>query len=93
MADRNEIREVLQEWLENPAWKSYYEDAPSDRCRDFIALEFFYSDTEDEETAREMDAVEAELAAEDLRHLVLYAGNNPRKAALLRRIAALESGE
>ncbi len=83
----------ISEWLENPAWREYYEDAPSDRCRKFIALEFRYSDTEDDETAKQMDAVEAELSVQDLRYLARYAGNNPRKADLMKRIAALEAGK
>ena len=84
------INTVLQEWLENPAWKAYYEEAPSDRCREFIALEFYYSDTEDEETAQNMDKIEAGLGIEDLKHLAEYAGNNPRKAALIRKIETLQ---
>ena len=84
------INTVLQEWLENPAWKAYYEEAPSDRCREFIALEFYYSDTEDEETAQNMDKIEAGLGIEDLKHLAKYAGNNPRKAALIRKIETLQ---
>ena len=91
----NEIRSTLQDWLRNPAWKAYYDEAPSDRCRKFIALEFRYSDTEEEETAQEMDRIETELNADDLRYLAEHAGNNPRKAALMRKIWALQnkSGE
>jgi len=85
-----EIQSTLQNWLRNPAWKAYFDEAPSDRCKEFIALEFYYSDTEDEETAQKMDQIEAELNIDDLRHLVKYAGNNPRKAALIHRIEKLQ---
>ena len=93
MADTNEIKEVLQEWLENPGWRKYYEEAPTDECRAFIALEFYYSDTEDEEVSEKMDEIEATLGVEDLKHLARYAGDNPRKGALLRKIAEMESAQ
>lgn len=91
MAGTNEIRKTLQEWLENPAWSRYYDTAPSERCREFIALEFYYSDTEDEAAAVKMDEIETTLNINDLKHLVRYAGSNPRKGALLRRIAEMET--
>lgn len=81
------------EWLENPHWKKYYEEAPSDACRQYIALDFRYSDTEDEEVAEEMDTLLEKLREEDLRHLAAYAGNNPQKAALLKRAEELEKRE
>ena len=81
----------IREWLENPYWKKYYEEAPSDQCREYIALEFRYSDTEDETLAEEMDALLETLGAEDLRHLAAYAGNNPEKMVLLRRAEELEN--
>ena len=80
----------ISEWLENPHWKKYYEEAPSDTCRQYIALDFRYSDTEDEEVAEEMDALLEKLRAEDFRHLAACAGNNPQKAAFLKRAEELE---
>lgn len=80
----------IREWLENPYWKKYYEEAPSDQCREYIALEFRYSDTEDEEIAEEMDALLGMLKAEGLRHLAAYAGNNPERVALMRRAEEME---
>ncbi len=83
----------IREWLENPYWKKYYEEAPSDSCRQYIALDFRYSDTEDEGIAEEMDALLEKLRAEDLLHLAAYVGNNPQKAAFLKRAEALEKRE
>ena len=87
------MSEALKEWLENPTWKKYYEEAPSDQCRKYIALEFRYSDTEDEEIAEEMDALLETLRAEDLRHLAAYAGNNPERVALMKRAEEMENQE
>ena len=90
MIDRNTIQKNLQEWLKNPYWAEYYRSAPSDRCRQFIALEFHYSETEDEEAGEAMDAIEKQMNAEELRHLMKYCGNNPRKGILARKIAEME---
>lgn len=90
MTGRNEIQENLKEWLENPYWAEYYSSAPTGRCREFIALEFFFSKTEDEETGKEMDRLENEMDAAGLRHLLKWCGNNPRRGRLARRIAELE---
>lgn len=87
------MSETLKEWLENPTWRKYYEDAPSEKCREYIALEFRYSDTEDEEIAEEMDALLGMLKAEDLRHLAAYAGNNPERSALMRRAEEMENSK
>ena len=90
MADANDIQENLTEWLENPSWAEYYNDAPSDRCRKFIALEFYYSEYMDEGILQAMDAIEDDMDSEDLRHLVRWCGNNPRKSILVRKIAERE---
>ena len=93
MIDWEKVRENLEEVLENPAWMEYYREAPSDKCREFIALEFYYSEYEEEETAEEMDRLEAELDIPDLRHLMAWCGNNPRKGILDRMIREKEAGQ
>ena len=93
MTDMNAVQENLREWLENPAWAEYYSGAPSDRCREFIALEFYCSEYEDDEEAwTELDEIEDTLDAEELRHLYRWCGNNPRKGILARKIAEREAG-
>ena len=84
------IKNVLDEYMGNPYWAEYYHSAPSDRCREFIALEFYYSEYEDEETGAAMDGIEEQMNAEELRHLMKHCGNNPRKGILARRIAEQE---
>lgn len=90
MIDRNEVRRTLEDYMQNPCWAAYYRDAPTDRCREFIALEFYYSEYEDDEAGEEMDRIEAELDIAGLRHLFKYCGNDPRKGVLARRIAEKE---
>ncbi len=93
MIDMKKVMENLEGFLENPYWAGYYRDAPTERCRRFIALEFYYSEYEDGETGMEMDQVEAEMDDAELRHLLKYCGNNPRMKVLLDRIAALPGTE
>lgn len=90
MVDKDDIQENLKEWLENPSWAEYYNAAPSDRCREFIALEFYYSETENDEVLQTMDAIEDEMNAAELRHLMKWCGNNPRKSVLARKIEKIE---
>ena len=85
----NKNAEILQEWLENPYWREYYEKAPSEKCREVIALEFVYSELETEEILEELEAAEKELALEDWQYLYRYCGNNPRKKKIHDRIVEL----
>lgn len=91
MIDRDDLQKNLEEWLKNPYWAEYYRSAPSDRCRQFIALEFYCSEYEDGEVGEVMDEIEERMNAEELRHLMNYCGNNPRKGILARKIAEREN--
>ena len=84
------FRQNLNEWLENPSWREYYETAPSIQCQTLIALEFWYSETESEAAAEAMECVEKDLSLEDWKHLYKWCGNNPRKGVLARRIQEME---
>ena len=90
MTDTEKVRENLAEWLGNPSWAEYYGGAPSERCREFIALEFYYSEYEEEEAAEAMDGIEDGMDAEELRYLFSRCGNNPRKGVLARKNAERE---
>lgn len=90
MIDMDEVKSILDDTLENPYWAEYYNGAPSDKCKEYIALEFYYSEYEDDETADAMDEIEKQLSADDLRWLMKFCGNNPRKGILAQKITALE---
>ena len=87
---KEKLQEKLEEWLENPAWQEYYEKAPSEQCREFIALEFLYSDEESDEIAAAMDEKEKMLTIRDWQHLYKYCGNNPRKTFIRKKIRELK---
>ena len=84
----NKYAEILNEWLENPSWREYYEKAPSEKCREVIALEFAYSELETEEILGELEAAEKELALEDWQYLYRYA-HGPEKKRIHDRIVEL----
>ena len=84
------FRQNLNEWLENPAWREYYDTAPSIECQTLIALEFWYSETESEAAIEAMEGVEENLKLEDWKHLYKYCGNNPRKGVIARKIQEME---
>ena len=92
MRGTEETGNSLDEWLQNPYWAEYYNGAPSERCRSFIALEFSYSDHANGETAEAMDRIEEEMDIAELRHLLKYCGENPERKRLQDRITALERG-
>ena len=83
------VAENLKEWMENPSWRESYEGAPSEKSRELIALQFYWSDYGLDETLAEMDRIEEELSLEDWRYQFMWCGNNPRKKIIHDRIAAL----
>ena len=85
---KEEYMEILNEWLENPSWREYYEKAPSEKCREVIALEFVYSELEEEGILEELDAAEKELVLEDWQYL--YKNSyGPEKKRIHDRIVEL----
>ena len=89
LAENSIMSTVLNEWMKNPFWREYYELAPSEKCRELIALEFIYSDYQSDEIIQEMRQTEKELDLADWQHLYRYCGNNPRKKMIHDRIREL----
>ena len=87
---RAELKENLEEWLENPFWREYYETAPTARCRRLISLEFWESEYDSDAAADAIRILEKRLSVKDWEHLYRYCGNNPRKKYIRDRITDLE---
>lgn len=85
---KEEYKGILNEWLENPSWREYYEKAPSEKCREVIVLEFVYSELEEEKILEELDAAEKELVVEDWQYLYKHA-HGPEKKRIHDRIVEL----
>ena len=85
MIDPVAVRENLDDWLKNPSWAEYYNDAPSQKCREYISAMFYASETEEEEAFEAMDKLEETLTKEDLTYLYNNS-TGPEKARLYKLI-------
>jgi len=85
MVNPKAVRDNLREWCKNPYWKAFYEGAPSELCRDYIALDFYASETEDEEAFEMMDLFEKDFKRTDLEYLYKNA-TGPEKAKFAKML-------
>lgn len=88
MAGKTET--ALKKFMENDYWKEYYESAPSEECREYIKREFVGSLYPDAGEEADTKALEPTLKADDWRHLLKYAGNNPFRPYCRKKIRELE---
>lgn len=93
MLNEKKINAAVEEFTKNPHWKAYYEQAPSEACKRYIALEFYYSENlgeiEDYDAYKaEKKRLQGEFTHEDWAHLYKYAGNNPLKAFYRKKMEA-----
>lgn len=42
--DEKKIKKSITAYCKNPFWKELYYNAPSDECKRYVALGFYYSD-------------------------------------------------
>ena len=89
MVNAEEVKKCLDEWLENPYWAKMYNEAPSEMCKRYIALDFYYSDTENEAIAEMLDALETELSKEDWEHLLKFS-EGPERGKIMEKLSELE---
>lgn len=89
MINKQAVRENLDERLQNPTWKKHYDGAPSQKCREYIALDFYASETEDEEAFDALDAKLRELSREDVQYLYEQA-YGPEKAKFAKLLEELK---
>ena len=78
MVSKGNMKKAVDAYIKNPTWKAYYNGAPSETCKEFIALEFCYSlDIDADAALKQSKALESKLSKEDWAHLYKYAGNTP----------------
>ena len=83
-----EFDETVAHYMENPYWRKYYETAPSEVCKEFVTMEFYYSVHQTPEAEGVLCDMEDELGLVDWKHLLKYCGNNPRKVFIKKVIDA-----
>ena len=93
--DRNKISAATEFFTKNEYWKKKYDEAPSEACREKIALEFYFSTFwdeahEDPEFFRLDAETESRLDLGDWKYLLQYQGNNPGVIKIKQKIRELE---
>lgn len=87
-----ERKKALKAFLQNEYWREYYENAPSDTCKEYIELGFLWS-----KYARNGDEndrpprFKGELDINDLQYLHDHEGNNRMKYNYKKKIDALKA--
>jgi len=62
--------ETIKVFMNNPYWKSYYDKAPSEECKEFIKWSFAISSEDDDEEAEKMyKEAEKNLSKDDIQYL------------------------
>ena len=78
------IRAAVRNFCKNDFWNEYYQKAPSNICKRYIALEFYCSDKKGkvadcEEFDHACSVLEKHFSVSDWKHLHDYCGNSRRK--------------
>lgn len=93
MYSKEMIAYAINQFTKNPYWREEYETAPSDICKQRVALDFCFSTyygqgyNDDDERKR----LESQLDLGDWKHLLKYSGNNPWRTKCKQKIAELEA--
>ena len=89
--DENKIQRAVEIFCSNPYWNEYYETAPTETCKRYIELKFYFSEYGGEipdydDFKSECVKIEKEFIKVDWEHLYKYCGNNPKKVYYKRKI-------
>ena len=96
--NEKKIKEAVDAFSKNSAWKRYYEDAPSKVCKRYVELDFYrshnysslYPDSDELEAVHEEQKhLQDKMGVADWKHLAKYAGNNPFRGKCLEKIKEL----
>lgn len=81
--------------MDNETWRKYLEEAPSDKCRQYIQCQFYYSllgNKGAKFVVADMDKIEAEMGLEDWKYLYKCAVDTPFKAICKKKIEEFSMG-
>lgn len=42
--DESKVQKAVEEFRKNPYWREYYDNAPTENCKRYVALEFYQSE-------------------------------------------------
>lgn len=90
-ARERRIKRALDSFLKNDSWREEYENAPTDKCKRYIALSFYWSTYFDADDYKdEEESLKASFGLEDWRYLYCHSSPNPFKAFCKSKIRELE---
>lgn len=90
-AREKRIKIALNRFLKNDSWREEYENAPTDKCKRYIALSFYWSTYLDaDDYKEEAESLKASFGLEDWKYLYRQSSPNPFKAFCKSRIRELE---
>lgn len=88
------IQDALAAFLCNPFWKKVYDQAPSEKCKERLALMFCrstYAPPNAEKFYAYRDRLDETLNIEDWKYLQKYGGHNPFWLTCQRHIERLQN--
>lgn len=88
MTQKERLDKAVQIFSKNEYWKEYYETAPSELCKEYIACEFSRSEFHVLADLDREKVIESDLTKDDWVHLMRYAGGNRQTAAIKTKMRA-----
>lgn len=88
MTQKERLAEAVQIFSKNEYWKEYYENAPSELCKEHIACEFSRSKYNVLADFKRENAIEPNLTKTDWEYLLRYAGSNQHAASIKAKMQA-----
>jgi len=82
--DSEKWEAAFKSFTENPGWAAYYNNAPSDECKDYIKFTFYsseYNEPKDRDERKQLrDFFYSKLGVKDWKYIMDHAGNSPLRA-------------
>lgn len=81
--------EAWKRFLANPYWKKYYDEAPSEECKEYIKWIFICSDVAElpEEYDKQLKSAEENLYYSDLEYLIEHEENAMARSYFKKKLA------
>ena len=82
--------ELFQKYMRNPHWKRFYENAPSDVCKEHIRLTFVQDALNWDDFVGKTDALEKKFSVADCKYWMENSVGTPYWSVMKKRIEELE---
>lgn len=93
MLDEKKVNKAIEVFCVNPYWRRYYKEAPTEVCKQRVALDFCYSLYREPESKALYEALEAQFGLEDWKHMLRFCGNNPLRTKYRKKVEEYCNGK